>query len=241
MIHEKILLNIERNSSLEAFVWDMSDREGSFRERPAVIVCPGGGYHICASREAEPAAAAFYKAGFNAFILWYSVADESIWPAQLEDYEAAAAAIKANAGKWHINPEKIAVCGFSAGGHLASCAAAMAQNRPAAAVLGYPVTGCDERRRADYPANAVAAVSESTCPCFIFATRDDPVVPVFNSLNFMKALEEKAVPFEAHIYSHGQHAYSTAGKEIGELDICPRVPHWVADSIEWLDETLNAL
>ncbi len=137
---------------------------GKFRsgvKRPAVLVLPGGGYQYCSEREADPVALSYLKAGFQAFILRYSVGEDAVWPNPLDDYEQAMGLIRERAEEWNLYQDKIAVVGFSAGGHLAAAAAVMGVNRPNAAVLGYAVTGTGllqdcagyrVRRGREYPA-----------------------------------------------------------------------------------------
>ena len=128
-------INENRNVTLTAYFAD----DSCAKDRPAVLVIPGGGYRVLSEVEAEPPALAFRRAGFHAFVLQYTVGERCHWPLPLEDYEEAMELIEQNAGKWHIDTSRIIVAGFSAGGHLAACAATTAQHRPAAAVLAYPV------------------------------------------------------------------------------------------------------
>ena len=86
---------------------------------PAIIICPGGGYSHVSNREAEPVAAPYYAAGYNTFILNYSVGEEAKGFKPLLQLASTIAHIRKHAQEWYIDPSKIAVCGFSAGGHLA--------------------------------------------------------------------------------------------------------------------------
>ena len=239
MITEKIVLNEARKVFLTTYIQETE--EGAIR--PALIVLPGGGYQICAPREGESVALAFMRYGFNAFVLDYSVDNRgtmpgnSKWPNPLRDFEQAMEYIVSNAAGFSIDPERIAVAGFSAGGHLACAAATSAVRRPAAAVIGYPVTGFDGRYGEDM-FNCVAQVSRDTCPCFVFAAADDPVVDVISSIKFIEALTENGVPFESHIYSHGPHAFSVCDPAFNLSDHCPRIADWVEDSAEWLSEVM---
>lgn len=87
-----------------------------------------------------------------------------------------------------------------------------------------------------YPAEHV---SEKTPPCFIAAARDDRVVPVLNAVKFMEALAEHQITFESSIYSYGNHGFSTAEEHLVGNTVCRRLPRWVADSIQWLEEVLG--
>ena len=121
------------------------------RVRPSVLVIPGGGYEMTSDREAEPIAMQFLAAGFNAFVLRYSV-KPSVFPVALLEAADAMKMIREHAAEWHVDPEAIAVIGFSAGGHLAANLATSASDdvlaahgydpdavRPNGLMLAYPV------------------------------------------------------------------------------------------------------
>lgn len=239
---ETIVLNEKRNVTLTAYLQGVGGEFPNIPKRPAMLVLPGGGYRMCSEREADPIALAYAEAGFQTFILRYSVGECAAWPAPLEDYEQAMALIRAKAEEWGLYPDKIAVIGFSAGGHLAACAATMAKNKPNAAVLGYAVTD-EVTAKACLPSapSAVEAVGPDTCPCFLFATRTDNLVPIRNTLNFTRALDKMGGMFEVHIYSHGPHGFSTADSGVlaPGTQIASRAGQWMADSISWLRDTLG--
>ena len=236
---QEIILNEERNVTLTAYVQD-AEGEFGFSKRPAMLVIPGGGYAMCSDREADPVATAYLKAGYQAFVLRYTCTPKGKWPLPLADYEQAMAQIIENAESWHVDADKIAVVGFSAGGHLAACAATVAEHKPAAAVLVYPAILkdiCDLCQPGmPYPHEHVAA---DTCPCFLVAARDDRTVDISNTLRMELALAEKGIAFESHIYSYGGHGFSTGEDWINTNSVCPRLPHWVPDSIEWLGEIMG--
>lgn len=238
---EKIILNEERNVTLTAYIQE-TDGEFGFSKRPAMLVIPGGGYAMCSDREADPVATAYLKAGYQTFILRYTVKNKGGWPYPLQDYEDAMALIKENSDVWGVDPQKIAVVGFSAGGHLAACAATVAEQKPAAAVLVYPAILkdiCDLCQPGmPYPHEHVTA---ETCPCFLVAARDDRTVDIRNTLRMELALAEKGVSFESHIYAYGGHGFSTAEGWINTNSVCARVPRWVEDSISWLGEVMGRL
>ena len=237
MEYKKIVLNKERNVSLTAMILDVGGEYRGIDARPAVLVIPGGGYMFCSDREADPVAAAYLRAGYHAFILRYSVGADALWPRPLQDYEEAMALIDEHAADWHVLRDKIAVVGFSAGGHLAGAAATLAKRRPAAAVLGYAVLREDTAHELgeDKP-SIVAAVDENTCPCFLFATRTDSVVPIQNTLDMMNALNRYQTSFECHIYPYGPHGFSTGDPSIQGLEtVFPRRgENWVNDSVAFL-------
>ena len=217
---------------------------GKITQRPAVLILPGGGYNVCSDREAEVVAYPYLTAGYHAFVLRYSVAEHRTWPNPLEDYEQAMELIRENAAQWNLMPDKIAVIGFSAGGHLAACAATIAKNKPAAAILGYAAVENDIAQAchpgSEVPA-PVACIDGNTCPCFLFAARDDGVVPIQNSLNFQLGLTKFGIQFESHIYAYGGHGFSTGAPSVIGTGICKRIPNWVDDSIGWLGDVMGEL
>ena len=237
MEYEKIILNQERNVTLTAMVQGVGGEFRGIEARPAVLVIPGGGYMFCSDREADPVATAYLRAGYHAFILRYSVGADAVWPNPLDDYEQAMSLIRERADEWHVIPDKIAVIGFSAGGHLAGAAATMSVNRPNAAILGYAVLREDTAHElGQEKPSIVEAVDEDTCPCFLFATRTDSVVPIQNTLDMMNALNRHQTSFECHIYPYGPHGFSTGDPAVQGLEtVFPRrAENWVDDSIAFL-------
>lgn len=124
--------------------------------RPAVLIVPGGGYEHVSQREAEPIALGFLEQGFNCFVLWYSVSNQggiARFPASLLELSKAVAMIRAHSEEWLTDPERIFVCGFSAGGHLAASLGTLwnrdfvrdslgyqqGEHRPNGLILSYPV------------------------------------------------------------------------------------------------------
>jgi len=238
--NQTIIFDQEKNVTLTPYVLECGNEFRYTKKRPAVLVLPGGGYQFCSNREAEPVALAFNHAGYHAFVLRYSVQQNATWPNPLNDYEQAIATIRARAEEWNVIPDQIAVCGFSAGGHLASAAATLAKNKPNAAILGYAVTLERTLGHLSTPfPDTAKAVSPETPPCFIFATRTDELVPSENSLRFALAMDEAGLDYELHIYAYGGHGYSLGTFEmIGPSGdhYCSRAKNWVEDSIAWLDE-----
>ncbi|MCL1793392.1 MAG: alpha/beta hydrolase [Oscillospiraceae bacterium] len=153
MIHEKISLWSDRpHITLSTYVSENSPELRNFKKK-AVLVLPGGGYYITSDREAEPVAKAFFAAGMNAFVLRYSVKEEAVGYAPLLDAAMAIKYIRDRAEEWNIDKNKIVVCGFSAGGHLAASIGTLwkldvisntlncekSDVRPNGMILGYPV------------------------------------------------------------------------------------------------------
>lgn len=202
--------------------------------RPAVLVLPGGAYMCYGSRERENVAQKFNNLGFHAFVLEYSIAP-SRYPQPQQDVWRALRYIRRNAERYRVIPDKIAVCGFSAGGHLAASSAVLPEIadgtsdldgdcRPNAVILGYPVismtpdighmgsfsclTGIPE----DAPECELMHylslenhVSAVTPPVFVWTIADDAGVDPENSLRFAKALWKNRVACQLEIYNHGIH------------------------------------
>lgn len=140
-------------ATLTAYIQEQYDNNATFHKNPAIIICPGGAYLGYTEKEAEPVALRFLLEGFNAFVLRYSVGAMARFPAPLIDTARAVMLIRENTGKWNIDSDRIYLCGFSAGGHVAATYAATwhegylsealnASNesiRPNGLILGYPI------------------------------------------------------------------------------------------------------
>jgi len=239
---EQITLNGDRHVTLTAYLLGTGGEFFGIDRRPAMLVIPGGGYHFCSDREADPVALPYLAAGYHAFILRYSLNEQAAWPNPLDDYDAAMDLILKHADDWRVDADRIAVVGFSAGGHLAACAATMARHRPSAAILGYPVIdgACVNDYLPGAP-DAAEAVDDRTCPCFVFATRTDNLVPVENSLHMVNALCAHDIAFESHIYGYGGHGLTTGITAINYPGYSARYANWVKDSIAWLEDVLGGL
>ena len=221
----------------------------------AVIVFPGGSYWIRAEHEGEPIAKMFNKAGISAFVLNYRLTPYN-YPAELYDEQRAIRFVRHNAKKFNINPEKIGVLGFSAGGHLAVMAMQQwdlgkpdgdeidkLSCRPDAAILCYPVVsllpeefgsaGCRNNLLGSKFIHLVKelsgqySVEKNDPPVFIWHTADDKAVHVNNSLNLALKLRENEIPFELHIFPHGEHGLGLAEND----DI---VSQWAPLACKWL-------
>lgn len=123
MIHDIIKEEIRvpgtlAGTYLETFLLEITEKF-TVQKRPLILVCPGGGYEFTSDREAEIVAMQFNAMGYHTAVLRYSCAPAQ-FPTSLLELSKAVAFLRANAGKWHIDPERIAVLGFSAGGHLAA-------------------------------------------------------------------------------------------------------------------------
>ena len=214
--------------------------------RPGMLVAPGGAYRYASPYEGNLPALEFYRAGYNVFVLAYTVnhLDELEAPLELQplnDISRALRIIRGNSVRYHIDPLKIAVCGFSAGGHL--CASLCVHhedikdpdpecdevsNRPDAALLCYPViTSGEYANRESFrallgeePEEAELAymslenhVTDDMPPCFLWQTATDDSVPVENSYLFAMACRKAGVPFAHHVFSEGIHGMSIATEE----------------------------
>lgn len=238
MIIEKIVFDEEKNTSLTAYVQEVGGEYRHVTKRPGILIIPGGAYQYCSDREGEPVAFEYLKAGFQAFVLRYTVRTE--WPEPLEDYEKAMETIQNRAEEWNLYADKIAVIGFSAGGHLAACAVTMAKNKPAAGILGYAAIDCKDKILKNAP-NALEYVDGKTAPCFLFATRTDQLVSCRNTIDFSRALADHGVCFESHIYSYGPHGLVTGDQSIEDSKIQrpESYQHWVQDSVNFLRDVLG--
>ena len=201
--------------------------------RPAILVIPGGGYGgVCERTEGSPIARRFNELGFHAFVLDYRVAPHR-FPAPQQDAMRAIRWIRGNAEKLGVDPDRIAVCGFSAGGHLAAslgtiCAGVDAScgdeldsisARPDALILCYPVISLEPWSHEGSginlfgeltPANRKAGslekqVTSDTPPAFLWHTIGDQLVPFRNSMEFAQAMAAHSRPCELHLFPFGKH------------------------------------
>jgi len=203
-----------------------------------MLVFPGGGYYMVSDRENEPIALSYFAAGYQVFVLKYTLGKEHTFDEALTDADGAVARIRAMAEEWNLDPHKVAVCGFSAGGHLAASTGTLLKNRPDAMVLAYPCILGNLSTAFPVP-RLDEAVDENTPPAFLFHTRDDEQVPVAHTLRFADALDKAGRPFELHVFRHGAHGAALATGETGESWADDHVAKWMPLSIEWLAETLD--
>ena len=245
-------------ATLEGFLLDCEITLGQEKNRPAVLVCPGGGYVYCSPREAEPVALSYAARGFHAFVLRYSVSKDAAGFTPLEEVDWAVGYIREHAAQWHIDPEKIAVCGFSAGGHLALASGVLAKNRPNAMILGYPATsapnipggdfllkileGRDDVTDADAEKyDLIQKVTADTPPMFLAATAED-FLTAFCSLPLVNAYARLGKPCEVHIFQYGPHGYSLANEvtaDGSQAMLEPAFAQWQELSVQWLHKTFG--
>ncbi|MBR6361270.1 MAG: alpha/beta hydrolase [Clostridia bacterium] len=242
---QNFVLNLKNEGvTLTAYIPDYSQEMAYLDKRKAILVIPGGGYYMCSDREAEPVAFAFMGKGYAAFILRYSLKENSAFPRPLDDATEAMRIIRENAEKWRIDPGKIAAIGFSAGGHLCAALSTMSDERPNAQILGYP---CILEKIGKILAEPIPGVDtevdEKTPPAFIFASAEDDCVPVANSLKYAEALDAHKIPFEMHIYAKGWHGFSLADSTVygkkEEVEYNEDCAGWFDLCIAWLNKTFN--
>ena len=241
--------------SYPAFWPPEDDPNGLGDPRPAVLVCPGGGYTLQARHEGQPFAQLLAMHGVVAAVLTYRVAPDA-YPAPYADAVRAMRILRSRAGHYGVDAARIGIMGFSAGGHLASLVATQpdlhhdphdelagsVSARADRVVLGYPVislgedahVGSLEALLGPNPEPALRRqlsshlhVSADCPPAFLFHTADDPVVPVTHSLLYAQSCVEHGVPVELHVYEHGRHGVGLA------LDD-ERLRGWSGTMVRWL-------
>jgi acetyl esterase/lipase len=204
--------------------------------RSAVVVCPGGGYGMLAmDHEGTQVARWLNSLGITACVLKYRLGPRYHHPAMLDDAGRAIRTVRANAEKWKIDPHKIAILGFSAGGHLASTAGThfdagkpeaddpidRVSSRPDRMILVYPVIalatpyghkGSLRNLLGENPSSDLLEslsnerqVTKQTPPTFLAHTNADAGVPAENALLFALALRKSGVPVELHLFERGPH------------------------------------
>ncbi len=241
MIHDVVHPTGNPPVTLTSYAHEQKPKLANVSQRPTVLVLPGGCYEFCSDREGEPVAMALSGAGYQAFVLRYSVAEASTWPAPLRDAETALQTIIDRADRWGVDPTRIAVLGFSAGGHLAASVSLLGRVRPAALLLIYPVILQRTLRicRAEVhgaPA-LLEAVDEFCPPTFIVHSAADELVPVADSLRLAERLADHDVPFELHIFPGGQHgmALGTAFTSTGRPEMVDQpFASWLGLATDWL-------
>lgn len=223
----------------------------------AVLVLPGGGYaHLSEIKEGSDIAKWLNSLGISAFVLKYRLGPRYNQPNQLLDAARAMRTIRHRATEWGVDPKRVAILGFSAGGHLASTMGTKydagkadakdeierMSSRPDAMILLYPVITMGEFTHAgskkyllgESPTPELIKlysnelqVTKDTPPTFIFHTMNDPTVPVENSMQFAAALRKNGVPFEFHLYEQGPHG-------VGLAPTNPYLASWAARCADWL-------
>ena len=218
---------------------------------------------MCSQREAEPIAFHFLPQGYNVFIIRYSVAPHR-FPNQLREVAAVMELIYENADTWHCDTARIAILGFSAGGHLAAhystsydipeVREVFPESKPVqASVLCYPVITADPAvahlgsfrnllgveeltGEQEERFSCDRQVSEKTPPAFLWHTAADNLVPVANTLRYAEALSRFGTPFAVRIYPFGWHGLATVDGETNDNLPSEIAPadRWLPDACQWL-------
>ncbi|WP_161887814.1 alpha/beta hydrolase [Pontibacter russatus] len=242
-----------RNPSLAVFLPPKEKATGT-----AVLICPGGGYGIIAiDHEGYDVAKAFNEQGIAAFVLKYRLPSDktSSKPeiAPIQDAQQALLLIRERAKEWQVNPAKVGVMGFSAGGHLASTVGTHFQKsyisnpkqtslRPDFMLLLYPVISGDKKithqgsfdnllgkdatpEEINEFSNELQVTAQTPLTFLVHAS-DDKAVPVQNSIRFYEALLQHEVPAELHIYQNGGHGFGLNNKTTADV--------WFERCVNWL-------
>ncbi|MEI7505013.1 MAG: alpha/beta hydrolase [Paludibacter sp.] len=212
----------------------------------AVVICPGGGYRgISVKKEGEDIAKWFNNLGVSAFVLYYRMPNGN-FEIPLKDAQTALEIVKKDAKKWNIKKGKIGIMGFSAGGHLASTVGTHFKNknqRPDFMILAYPVVTMQKElthagsrnnllgnnptdEQVQFYSNELQ-VTKKTPPTFLVHAIDDKAVPIANSEQLLKSLQEKNVPAELHKFDVGGHGFGMTKRGIP-------VDNWSDLLIIWL-------
>lgn len=265
MIHDKIEIQVDDSTAImSTYVIENSEEIDMERKRPAIIICPGGGYEMTSDREAEAIAIKMMSSGFQAFVLRYSV-KPSVYPQALFELASAVKLVRDNAVNWFVDPNRIVVCGFSAGGHLAASLGVFWKKdflqeklqgnseewKPNGLLLSYPVISSGEfAHEGSFRALLVDKYNEmkdslslenqvtiDTPPTFLWHTVEDGAVPVENSIFFAQALRKVNVPFELHLFPNGGHGLSLATEETistWKSEIQNEVSVWMQLFVAWV-------
>lgn len=257
-----IVCELKDGASIMGYIHERSAEMPHMTKRPAILICPGGGYSMLSSREADPPALAFLAKGYQVFILTSGIEENAKNFQPLMDAVRAIMSIRQYGNDWDVDTEKIVVMGFSAGGHLAGSLGTLwnhpklaerlgfepgNRSRPDGMILCYPVISSDERFQHAGSIRLVTGgddslrevfslekqVTDNTPKAFIWHTFTDDGVPPENSLVFAQALKAHSVPFELHIFGQGGHGLSMCNKEVGTPEaICGQ---WLDLCFNWLD------
>ena len=231
----------------------------------AVVICPGGGYGFLATEhEGKQVAEWLNTVGVTGVVLKYRLAPKYKHPAPLQDAQRALRTLRAKSKEWGLDPKRVAILGFSAGGHLASTAAThfddgrsddsdpieRESSHPDAAILVYPVIAIGTEfghggSRDNLLGKGVAKellmslsnetqVTEKTPPTFLAHTLGDTGVPIENSMLFAMALRKNKVPFELHIFEKGQHGLGLGKGWEGHIKGEPSFEAWPKLCETWL-------
>lgn len=243
------------------------ERNDSVNQRPGMLICPGGGYSFCSSREAEPVALCFMSEGFNCFVLEYTTNEK--YPAPHIDLAVAYSYIREHEEEFDLLPNSLSIVGFSAGGHLVASYGYLYKElaeilnikteilKPFSLVLSYPVITTSlmhtHQGTREIITNEEEALVEKLDihrhiqndypPTFIWTTKDDDLVPSQNSVLMNEALENAHVKHEFKLYETGWHGLSIANNSCcdkGSInENMKKIHEWPSLASEFIFDLLN--
>ena len=246
-------------ASVTGYIHEDYDTLTAHKIRPAMMICPGGAYRWLSPREKDPAALRFFALGYQAFLLEYSTGERAAAYRPLRELAEAMRAVRGRAREWHIDSGKVAVLGFSAGGHLAASLGALWDDpalalgpdcRPDALVLCYPVVTTGEfahRESIENVTGGDAALREALSlenrigpgmpPTFVWHCVGDESVPVENTLLLASAMQRAGVLYECHLFDGGAHGISMCNQEVETP--YPACAAWVPLCETWLNKRFD--
>lgn len=251
-----------KNAELVLYILSNYKEIDANRRRPMLVICPGGGYQYCSSREAEAVAIKFLSYGYNTAVLNYTTTSKcktkrKLYPLPIKQLAKAIEHIRKHADKYNTDPDKICTIGFSAGGHLVASLGCFWEkygenSKPNAQVLCYSVISsgefghinsfenlCGKNEKLIKKLSLENCVNQQVPPTFIWATKTDTCVPYQNSLLFENSLKKENVPVKSHYFKTGEHGLSLATKEVNSdkhPHSNPEVAKWPLMVHKWLTE-----